>query len=164
MGKTHQISKEEAATIKEYRKKIKDKLTDRRLYAVQLRAQGIRNKDVAERLEVNPKQVSQWCSLYIKGGIEALLPHPRSGRPPKLTYEQEEAILQQFIEKAEAGQIIETSEIRAAYEAAAGKSKGHGQIYLVLHRHGWRKIKPRSRHPKKASPEAIEASKKLKLK
>ncbi|MBR4040361.1 MAG: winged helix-turn-helix domain-containing protein [Clostridia bacterium] len=36
------------------------------------------------------------------------------------------------------------------------------QIYYVLHRHGWRKIMPRSRHPKKASEEAIEASKNLK--
>ncbi len=87
MGKTYQISKAEAAVLKEYRKKTKDKLTDRRLYAVQLRAEGIRNKDVAEKLDVSPKQVSHWCSLYINGGIEALLPHPRSGRPPKLSYE-----------------------------------------------------------------------------
>jgi hypothetical protein len=44
-----------------------------------------------------------------------------------------------------------------------GSSKSHGQIYVVLHRHGRRKIKPGSRHPKKAGDEAIEASKKLKL-
>ncbi len=34
---------------------------------------------------------------------------------------------------------------------------------MVLKRKGWRKVMPRSKHPKKASPEAIEASKKLKL-
>ena len=65
------------------------------------------------------------------------------------------------IRKEEAEEIIEVSAIKRAYEAIAGSSKSHGQIYKVLKRHGWRKIKPRSRHPKKASPEAIEASKKL---
>jgi hypothetical protein len=30
-----------------------------------------------------------------------------------------------------------------------------------LKRHGWRKVKPRPRHPGKASDEVIEASKKL---
>ena len=33
---------------------------------------------------------------------------------------------------------------------------------LVLERHGWRKVMPRSKHPQKASDEAIEASKKIK--
>ncbi len=35
------------------------------------------------------------------------------------------------------------------------------RIYYVLRRHGWRKIMPRSKHPKKAKQEAIEASNKL---
>jgi hypothetical protein len=38
---------------------------------------------------------------------------------------------------------------------------GTGQIDRVLKRQEWRKVKPRSRHPKKAGTEAIEASKKL---
>ena len=41
-----------------------------------------------------------------------------------------------------------------------GHSIGTSQIYYVLHRHGWRKVMPRSRHPKKASEEVIETSKK----
>lgn len=32
----------------------------------------------------------------------------------------------------------------------------------MLERHGWRKVMPRSKHPQKASEEAIEASKKIK--
>ena len=32
---------------------------------------------------------------------------------------------------------------------------------MLLERHNWRKVMPRSRHPKKASDEAIEASKKI---
>ena len=53
------------------------------------------------------------------------------------------------------------SEIKAAYQEAVGHSVGASQIYYVLHRHKWRKVMPRSRHPKKASEEVIATSKKL---
>ena len=56
----------------------------------------------------------------------------------------------------------EVSEIKARYEEAVGNSIGGSQIYYVLKRHGWRKVMPRSRHPKKASEEVIATSKKLK--
>ena len=76
---------------------------------------------------------------------------------------EEEALLEPFKKAAEVGQIVEVSEIKRAYEEAIGRSleNNHGQIYNVLHRHGWRKVMPRSKHPKKASQEEIEASKKL---
>lgn len=64
--------------------------------------------------------------MYLEGDFEAPLPKKRSGRPPKLTYEQEEAILNEFKEKAEAGQVIEISEIKTAYKKAAYESKSHG--------------------------------------
>ncbi|MCL2501217.1 MAG: winged helix-turn-helix domain-containing protein [Defluviitaleaceae bacterium] len=51
--------------------------------------------------------------------------------------------------------------LKAAYQEKVGHRIGTAQIYYVLKRHDWRKVKPRSRHPKKASPEAIETSKKL---
>ena len=63
---------------------------------------------------------------------------------------------------AEMGQIVSVSEIKAVYQEAVGHDIGSAQIYHVLHRHGWRKIMPRSRHPQKASEEVIETSKKLK--
>ena len=80
-----------------------------------------------------------------------------------MTFEEEEELLNEFKEKAGKGQIIEVSEIKKEYEKRTKPSKSKGQIYKVLHRHGWRKVKPRSRHPRKTSPEAIEASKKLTL-
>ncbi len=65
-------------------------------------------------------------------------------------------------EQAEKGELVEVSAIESAYREAVGHSIGNGQIYCVLHRHGWKKIMPRSRHPKKASEEVIKTSKKLK--
>ncbi len=48
--------------------------------------------------------------------------------------ESETALIDSFKKRAEAGQIIEVSEIKAAYEAAIGRSldTNRGQIYNVL--------------------------------
>jgi len=56
---------------------------------------------------------------------------------------------------------VDTSEMDATYQEAAGHKVNSGQIYRVLNRHGWRKVMPRSRHPKKASEEVIATSKEL---
>ena len=81
-----------------------------------------------------------------------------------MTIEEEAAFLEPYRKKAENGQIVSVAEIKAAYEQAVGHTIGRGQIYRVLHRQGWRKVMPRSKHPKKASEEVIETSKKLKPK
>lgn len=78
-----------------------------------------------------------------------------------MSKEEEELILKPFYETAEKGELIEVAEINKAYQGKVDHKVGEKQIYRVLHRHGWRKIMPRSRHPKKATEEAIEASKKL---
>ena len=81
-----------------------------------------------------------------------------------MTPEEERALLEPFREKAKKGQIVEVSEIKASYEQAVGHTIGGSQIYYVLRRNGWRKIMPRSEHPKKADEEVIETSKKLTIK
>ena len=78
-----------------------------------------------------------------------------------LTEEKEKEILSRFEAAAEAGQEITVREIKAAFDEERGKDTGRGYIYMVLKRHGWRKVMPRSRHPKAANEEACEASKKL---
>lgn len=78
-----------------------------------------------------------------------------------MSYAEEEKLLAPFREQAEKGELVEISSIEAAYREAVGHSIGTSQIYYVLHRHGWRKVMPRSKHPKKASEEVIETSKKL---
>ena len=78
-----------------------------------------------------------------------------------MSVEKEAEILAPFKKRAEKGEIIEVSEIEAAYQAEVDHPIGNSQIYFVLHRHGWRKVMPRSKHPKKASEEVIETSKKL---
>ena len=79
-----------------------------------------------------------------------------------MSFEEEAEIIEKFKQKADRGQIIDVKEIEKAYQEKVDHCIGNAQIYFVLKRHGWRKIKPRSKHPKKASSEVIETSKKLK--
>jgi transposase len=58
--------------------------------------------------------------------------------------------------------VITVSDIATAYDKEFGKEhKSKSTVYYLLHKFGWRKVMPRSKHPKKASEEVIEASKKL---
>ena len=165
MPKAYKISAENAAEIKEVRKTITDKKVDRRLYAVQLRGEGWTNDEIAQKLDTSDKMVSQWVSAYINnGGITALLPKERIGMHRNLSIEEEKEFLSAYTKQAEAGQIIDLNELKAAYIEKVGHSIGGSQIYRMLERHGWRKVMPRSKHPQKASNEAIEAPKKLKQK
>ena len=78
-----------------------------------------------------------------------------------MSYVEDEAILEPFRKAAEAGEIVSVRDIEDAYRKAVGHSIGTAQIYYVLRRHNWRKVMPRSKHPKKANEEVIETSKKL---
>jgi len=161
MPKTYIINNEEIGKIGEARKRNHDKQVEKRLHAVQLRGEGKRNAEIAEQLETSSDMISRWVSWYAKGGLEALLPKKREAHRRNMSYAEEKSILATFEEQAQAGQVVEVSDIKLAYQTKVGHPISSGQIYRVLKRHGWRKIKPRSRHPKKATPEVIEASKKL---
>ena len=162
MKRKYIITAKNAEEIKEYRKNIKDKIFDRRLYAVQLLGEGKSPKEIGEKLDADKRQISKWASDYCtKGGISGLA-EKRGGRyHENISKEDEEALLNEFREKAEKGQLVTTKEIKAAYEEKIGHSTNASQIHFLLKRNGWRKVMPRSRHPKKANEEAIEASKKL---
>ncbi len=165
MKNKYQISEENAVEIAEYRKKVNDKFLDRRLHALQLLGEGVKAKEIAEKLDVDKRQISMWAKNFCeRGGLEGFV-KKRGGRfHENMSLEQESQLLKQFVEKAEKGQIIETSEIKEAYEKLIGHRTDPKQIYNVLHRHNWRKVMPRSKHPKKADDEAINTSKKLSLK
>lgn len=77
-----------------------------------------------------------------------------------MTREEENTFLSQFKRQAENGHVIEVSAIHKAYEKAVGHPVTKNAIYYLLHRHNWRKVMPRGKHPKKASEEEIEAYKK----
>ena len=143
------------------RKANKDKRVEKRLYALELRAAGKSAKEVASATGFHAAYISQLTAKYQRGGIEAISGNHYGGNRRNMTQEEERALLEPFREKAQKGQIVEVSEIKASYEQTVGHAIGGSQIYYVLRRNGWRKIMPRSKHPKKANEEVIATSKKL---
>ncbi len=164
MPKAYQISDENGKEIREAMKTVRNKNIYRRLEAVALRTEGKSNAEIAEITRYHPKRVSQLVSQYCNEGIETLMSDGRKGGNHRyMSQTAEKEFLDKFKNVSEAGQVMTVSDMRVAYDKKTGKSSAKSTVYFLLKRHGWRKVMPRSQHPKKASEEAIEASKKLTL-
>ena len=133
----------------------------RRIQAIYFRA---RYKDTAEqvafRTGLSLQTVRNLHSAWRHRGEEALEIKGKGGRwRENLTIEEERALLLAHRRQAERGGILEVSKIHRACEEALGKKQALSTTYRMLHRHGWRKIAPRPKHPK-GDAEAQEAFKK----
>ena len=161
MSSRYKFSEEEIKAIEQRRKENKDKRAEARLKAQELRAKGANAKEVAAATGFHAAYVTQLVAKYREYGLEAISGNHYGGNHRNMSEEEETAILAPFKARAEKGELVEISEIAKAYQSAVDHPVSRGQIYVVLHRHGWRKVMPRSKHPKKASEEEIAASKKL---
>jgi len=161
MGKAYQITREQKAELEKARKSNQGKQVEKRLRALIMRAEGKTNAEIGSACEYHPSYVSQLVSTYCNEGIPAIVENHYRGNRRNMSLAEEEAFISEYKDLAERGQIIEVGAIKAAYEAKVGHTIGGGQIYNVLARQGWRKVMPRSKHPKKASEEEIASSKKL---
>ena len=162
MAKSYEISQSKLLEIEAARKKNRNKNVERRLCVLVMRAEGKSLEEISEKTGYHISTASKLIARYMRDGISAIAENHYKGNRRNMSFEEEAAILAPFIERAERGEMVDIKEIAAAYQKAVPHKVSDTQIYYVLHRHGWRKIMPRSRHPKKASEEAIEASKKLK--
>jgi transposase len=70
-----------------------DVLEYRRRLAVRRVLDGYPTEEVADFLGVDPRSVRRWVAAFLKGGVDALSPRPVSGRPAKLTGEQELTVI-----------------------------------------------------------------------
>lgn len=159
MAKSYEISESQLLEIETARKKNRNKNVERRLYVLVMRAEGKSLEEISEKTGYHISTASKLIARYMRDGISAIAENHYKGNRRNMSFEEEAAILAPFIERAERGEMVDIKEIAAAYQKAVPHKVSDTQIYYVLHRHGWRKIMPRSRHPKKASKEAIEASK-----
>ena len=163
MASRYKFSEEEIKAIEQRRKENKDKRAEARLKALEMRAKGAAAKEAAEAAGFHAAYVTQLVAKYREYGLEAISGNHYGGNHRNMSAKEEKDILAPFKERAEKGEVVEISEIAKANQSAVDHPVSPGQIYVVLHRHGWRKVMPRSRHPKKASEEEIAASKKLTL-
>lgn len=161
MSLKYQISKEGQSAISAARKNNKNKNADKRLEVLEMRAEGYKDGQIAEKTGFHKKYVSALVVKYVKEGLGAIVHTKQGGNRRNLNVEEEKELLAEFSEKARQGQLVSVSEIKEKYDEKIGHTSGNGTIYRVLARHRWRKAMPRGRHPKKADNEAVEASKKL---
>jgi hypothetical protein len=163
MPKAYRFSDEQVVELESAKKKNKNKNVDKRLEALLLRAKAVKRADVSTKTGFCKQYITDLTANYQKNGISAIVENQYGGNHRNLSFEEEAALLAPFKEAAARGQVVSVGDILAAYEEKIGRSveKDHGRIYRVLARHEWRKVMPRSKHPNKASDEAIEASKKL---
>lgn len=161
MKMKYRFTDEQYAEIKAARKANRDKRLDKRLQVLELRIEGKNLGDISAATGFAISHISNLIRQYYEEGLEAITGNHYHGNRRNMSVAEEAALLEEFQKRAEQGQVLNTREIAEAYEKAVGHPIGNSQIYRVLRRHGWRKVMPRSKHPKKASDEVIATSKKL---
>ncbi len=159
----YEFTEEQKKEIEVARRKKREKRTEKRLQVLSLRAWGEKLEEIARKTGYQRCSVSVIIRKYFQHGLDAIVGNHCGGNRRNMSIEQETALLEKYRGKAEQGHMLDVRELKAEYEQQVGHHISNGQIYRVLKRHGWRKVMPRSKHPKRASKEDIESSKKLKL-
>ena len=158
----YHISKEESAEIRKEMEKTKNANAYSRMQAVALRGEGHKNGEIGKITGYHEDSVGKLAKIYREKGVEGLQSDGRKGgNHQNMSDEEGEKFLSGFKEAAERGEIITIGEIAKAYDEAVGKEhESRSTVYYLLHKHKWREIVPRPKHPESASKEEIEESKK----
>ena len=121
-----------------------------------------RAKEIARQIGVSVATVHKVISQYNRKGAIAIETNGSGGRRNYyLTLEEEKKFLAKFFNEASKGKIPTITKIKLAYEQKVGTTVNKTTIYRLLNRHEWRKIVPRSRHPKSPESEQSEFKKTL---
>ena len=150
--------------ISEIEQKIEETKTKsgyKRLMVLKYKAvEEMTSKKISEMTGYHKDAINRIVKRYKENGIEALLNPKYGGNRRYLSKDEEKEFIEQFNLRAEKGEMLEVSEIAIALNKKVGKETDTSTIYYLLKRNNWRKVMPRSKHPKKASDEDIEAYKK----
>jgi transposase len=153
-------NKDQVQRLRKALKREKDPKLRQRIQMVLLREDGKTQPIIAELVGTSLSTVNRAHMAYDNGGVSALRPKPTGGRKREnMTLEKEKAFLGTFAKAAGAGQLLNVSELKAAYERQIGHPTSNSTIYALLARHNWRKLMPRPFHPQR-NIDAQEAYKK----
>ena len=157
------ISEEEYVRIRAAIKANKNKRIAKKLEVLELRHAGMRNDEIALRTGYNKRYVTTLMGQYKKQGLDEFIRIKQTSHYRNMTESEEAEVLAECEKEAQDGHILTAAEVQAKLEERLGRESGHNYAYRVMKRHGWRKVMPRSRHPKAATKEEQDSSKKLKL-
>jgi transposase len=132
MPKRNKISPEETAKIEAARHRNKDKMVERWLKILLLHAAGESRKSIATAMGVSPQYITELVGEYKRVGLDSFAKKNYKGNRRNMSFAEEEALIKTFDALAEAGEIVETSAIKAAYVEKVGHQIGASQIYRVL--------------------------------
>lgn len=126
-----------------------DKASYQRRLAVWLTHIGqLAAHQVADFLCASKQAVWLWIGQYNRDGPEGLEREGRGGRRwSYLSEQEEETFLEKFQQRAAKGHILTAKQMHAELQRTTGRELSLGYVYGLLHRHGWRKLGPRPRHP-----------------
>lgn len=107
--------------------------------------------------------LAEWYRLYKKQGLAEYIRIKQTSHRRNLSEEEEAKILAECEKEADAGQVLTAETVRRKLEERLGRETSSNYVYRVMKRNGWRKVMPRAKHPKSASREEQDSSKKLKI-
>ena len=145
------IPEHRLAELKGFRKSKWPGFEFQRFLCVWLRIeQGLSTKEIARVLNWNANTVRVTQRDFIARGTKAFVDEKRGGRRRQLmSIEDEKRFLATFQDVAGSASMLVVNEIKAALEAQLGHTVHKTTVYRLLRRHGWRKVVPRPKHPKK---------------
>ena len=141
-------TRDQVERLKKALKREKDFPVRQRIQMVLLREDGKTQPEISELIGVSLSTVNRAHMAYDNGGVSALRPKPTGGRRNEnMKLEEEKAFLAKFAKAAGAGELLNVSELKIAYEKAIGRPTSNSTVYNLLARHQWRKLMPRPFHP-----------------
>ncbi len=122
----------------------------RRIQIIYFRSKyGYNATQIAEMVGLETQTVRNIQSAYLKQGELGLCQSGQGGRRRfNLSIEEEEVFLSIFELDGEMGDMLEVSQVHRTYERQIGRRVPKSTVYRLMHRHGWRKLAPRPKHPK----------------
>jgi transposase len=105
--------------------------------------------EVASMLRVGRSTVWTWLHAYNQHGPAGIAARDRGGRRDAFfTLDEECALLASLEAQAARGEFVVAAQLRGAVERAVGHAVSWAYVGRLLHRHRWRKVAPRPRHPR----------------
>lgn len=147
----------DAAWMRERVRAEKNALRRDRWRAVLLALEGGQARRIAEALGRARRSVQDWVYAYRDGGVGAVQPGPRPGRPTKLPRGREaelRARLDAGPKDADGVCTLRGEDVRRVLEAEFGVAYALSGVYDLLTRLGYACLQPRPRHEKN-DPEAV---------
>ena len=162
MNNKEKFDSKQKSQIRHWKKKTNDAKLYRKIEVIDYAAKGYTHREISNLTDFSISRISDLVREFIKNGIGYFTKEHRRGNSRRnLTPEQEEQIINEFREKAIKGQVVSLTEMKMRYEEIRGKETANSTFYDFLERMKWRRVMPRGTHSKKATDEAIDASKKL---